>query len=177
MVTPAVRVVPEAHRHAGERPRADQFALSPTLAVIVEHVDVHAEAAALQLAAVHRQHRVAEHEARNNVGAAGDRHTCTPGLIFSADVVEDSGESGEPVDSTLRSPSSDACVVVHAGLVQRVDVFGAGAEHVDAGLLGELESEHVGDGMKRRAVVQHQRRPSARPLTSQFHIIQPQVVK
>ena len=34
-----------------------------------------------------------------------------------------------------------------------------------------------GRGDERRAVVEQQRRPDARPETSQFHIIQPQVVK
>ena len=42
--------------------------------------------------------------------------------------------------------------------------------------LGEIE-EDVAAGVEGRAVVEQQRRPEARPETSQFHIIQPQVVK
>ena len=52
----------------------NQLALSRArAAVFVEDLDRHAEAAALHFAATDRQQRIAEREAGNDVGAAGDR--------------------------------------------------------------------------------------------------------
>src|SRR3546814_11481367 len=68
-------VGPEADRHARERLHADQLALlaAHRPAVVVEHLDRHAEAAALDLAAPNRADRIAADEAGADVGAAGDR--------------------------------------------------------------------------------------------------------
>ena len=63
------------------------------------------------------------------------------------------------------------------GLGEGVDEFGRGAEEGASLRLGEIE-EHIAVGVEGRAVVEQQAsRPTARPETSQFHIIQPQVVK
>ena len=69
-----VRIVPEADRHRGKGLDADQLTLglAHRMARLVEHLDRHAEAAALYLPAPHRADRVAEDEAGNDVGAAGD---------------------------------------------------------------------------------------------------------
>jgi hypothetical protein len=58
-VLAAVGVVPEADRHHREGLGAHQLALlaAHRAAVVVEHVDRHAQPAALDLAAPHRQHR------------------------------------------------------------------------------------------------------------------------
>src|SRR3546814_11202095 len=58
-------VGPEADRHARERLHADQLALlaAHRPAVVVEHLDRHAEAAALDLAAPNRADRIAADEA------------------------------------------------------------------------------------------------------------------
>ena len=52
----AVRIIPETHRHAGERPGTHQFPGGPAnrTAFGIEDVDRHAEPAGLQLAAVDR---------------------------------------------------------------------------------------------------------------------------
>src|SRR6185436_16261895 len=71
----AVRIVPEADRHRGKRPGADQLALLSLyrLARFVENLDRHPQSLGLDLAAPHRTGGVAEHEARDDVGAARDR--------------------------------------------------------------------------------------------------------
>ena len=179
----AVRVVPEADAACrGRASGADQLALlaAHRLAlVVVEDLDRHAEAAALDLAAPDRADRVAPHEAGDDVGAAGDRGEADVLLDVRVDIVEASGTSGEPVEVTRRTGGE---VVVDFGIdsrpLQGVDVLGGGAEQRACLLgLGEVEQDvAVGD---RRA---SRRRAAASPRwpgreTSQFHIIQPQVVK
>src|SRR5581483_10270736 len=68
----AVGVIPEADRHGRERPGADQLALllRHRLSGVVEHLHRHAEPLGLDLSAPHRPRRVAEDEARHDVGAA-----------------------------------------------------------------------------------------------------------
>src|SRR5260221_8179028 len=75
LVALVVRVIPEADRHAGERPDADQFAFlaGDGLARVVPDFDRHAETARLDLTAPNRNRGIAEHEAGNDIGAAGDR--------------------------------------------------------------------------------------------------------
>jgi hypothetical protein len=78
----AVRIVPETDRHGRKRLGADQFTLfaGDGLAVVVPDLDGHAETRTLDLAAPDRQRRIAEHEAGNDVGAAGDRGQVHVGL-------------------------------------------------------------------------------------------------
>jgi hypothetical protein len=60
---------------------------------------------------------------------------------------------------------------LETALGDRVDELGRGVVEEDrSGFSAERRHE-------RRTVVEQQRRPEARPETSQFHIIQPQVVK
>src|SRR5690606_22155741 len=68
------RIIPEADRHRGKRLRADQLSLatSQRAAVVVPHIDGHAEARPLNFALPHRQDRDAEHEAGYDVRAAGN---------------------------------------------------------------------------------------------------------
>src|SRR5581483_5875851 len=70
----AVGIVPETDRHRGKRPGADELAFlaDHRTAVFVVHLHRHAETFGLDLAAPHRCGRVAEDEARHDVGAAGD---------------------------------------------------------------------------------------------------------
>ena len=74
-VLAALRVVPETDRHDREGAGAHQLAffLPHGLAVFSEYIDRHAQAAALDFATMHRQQGIAEHEAGNDVGAAGNR--------------------------------------------------------------------------------------------------------
>src|SRR5688500_16165649 len=61
VVLPAVRVVPEADRHRGERQGADQlpFLADHRASVLVEDLDLHAEGAALNLATPDRSDGIA----------------------------------------------------------------------------------------------------------------------
>ena len=68
-------IVPEAHRHRGEGSCTHQLTLLPAYrpTVFVEHLDLHPEAARLDLAAPDRADRVPAHEAGDDVGASRDR--------------------------------------------------------------------------------------------------------
>src|SRR6185437_2049015 len=86
----APRIVPKAHGHARERRRAHELTRradewEPRL---IEHLDAHAKAARLQLAAVHRPDRVAEGEARDDVRAAADAAQPDVALDLCVDVIE-----------------------------------------------------------------------------------------
>src|SRR6185503_9453225 len=86
----AVGIVPEADRHRGERPGADQLAFFTLYRAtfLVENRHRHAEALGLDLAAPYRTHRVAEDEARHDVGAAGDRGQAHVVVHVLVDVIE-----------------------------------------------------------------------------------------
>ena len=73
-ISTAFGIIPEAHGHAGKRAGTDQFPglLTQTLAVGVKHVDGHAQAATLQLPPAHRQQRVSQRKAGDDIGTAGD---------------------------------------------------------------------------------------------------------
>ena len=90
-VAGAVRVVPEAERHRRKGRGADELALDAgrrRAALGVAHLDREPEARSLDLAAVHRPGRVAEHEAGEDVGAARDRGEVQVGLHRLVDEVE-----------------------------------------------------------------------------------------
>ncbi len=74
-VAGAAGVVPEPERHRRERGGADElaFLLDDRPPFVVPDLHLHAEPAALQLAAIHGKERVAEREAGNDVRAPGDR--------------------------------------------------------------------------------------------------------
>jgi hypothetical protein len=86
----AVRVVPKAERHRRERRRAHElaFLLADGAAVGRENFDLHAEPAALQLTAMHRPQRIAEREARDQVGAAGNRGQLNVGFDAAVNEIE-----------------------------------------------------------------------------------------
>ena len=131
----AVGIVPELHRHRGERHGADQLALAFGERLAVRRIDVHrhAEAGRLDLALPHRRGRIAEHEARHDVGAARDRGEVHVGFDVAVDVFEAfrrqrrAGRGDHPQRRELvRAHRRDA------GLAAGVDVFRRGAEHGDA---------------------------------------------
>jgi hypothetical protein len=104
---------------------------------------------------------------------------CTSGLMSLIHVLEALRDSGEPVDRIVRRESRSW---LRAGLQppfsRAVDELGAGTEHVDAFAASIRIEEQVALGGERRAVVEQQRGTAGQPGdTSQFHIIQPQVVK
>jgi hypothetical protein len=108
----AVRVVPEAHRHGREWPGAHQFTLFATYRPthIIKHIDRHAEAAALDFAAIHRQHRITEHEAGHDIRTARNRSQQNVRLDLAIYPVKAFGDSGLPVENMARrAPSS--CVL------------------------------------------------------------------
>src|SRR5438552_4904425 len=70
----AVVIVPEAERHRRKRRGADELALLPShrLAVLVVHVDLHAQVPALELAAPDGARRAAKLKTGNDGGSARD---------------------------------------------------------------------------------------------------------
>ena len=159
-VAAAVGIVPKAHRHRGKRPGADQLSrlADHRLALLVPHLDRHAEPAGLQLAAPDRRDRVAEREARHDVGAAGDRGEVQVLLDAPVDEVEAlrhqrrTGRENRAERRQIVGPAG-----LQPRLLEGIDVFGAGPEDADPILLGEIE-QAVAVGMERRAVVQDQGR-------------------
>src|SRR5581483_6954359 len=89
-VLAAVRVVPEPERHRRERLGAHEltFLSAHGFPFIVVYLDLHAETPALNLAAPHREERIAEHEAGNQIGAPGDGGETDVALHAAIDVVE-----------------------------------------------------------------------------------------
>ena len=75
MIFRIVGIVPESDRHRGKCPGADQLTvfIPYRFTMFVENLDRHTERDALQLAAPHRQYRIAGGKTADNVGAAGDR--------------------------------------------------------------------------------------------------------
>ena len=99
------------------------------VAVVVEDIDGKAEATSLNLAAPDRAGRIAEHEAANDVGAAGDGGQMNIALDLAIDEIE--AFRGER--RTGRGDGADRIQLMRlarlqAGLMDRVDVFGRGAE-------------------------------------------------
>src|SRR5262249_19076516 len=91
VILAAVGIVPEANGHAGKRAAADELALVVDrcrLAVVGENVDGPAETRRLDLAAPNRADGIAENEARDDVGAAGDRGRAEIGLHLVVDEIE-----------------------------------------------------------------------------------------
>ena len=132
------------------------------LAVVVEDVDRHAEAAALQLAAPHRQRRAAEREARDDVGAAGDRRQAEVVLHALVDVVE--ALRRERAAGREQRPQVRERVILarhDADLLRVVDVLGRRAEVRDPLGIGEIP-QHLAAVDERRAVVEQQRRARRR---------------
>src|SRR5438445_10811721 len=127
----AIGIVPEPDRHARKWRRAGELALLSTqrLAVVVEHFALEAKTAALQLAAIHRQQRIAEREARNDVGAARNRGEQHALLHVAVDIFE----------TLIRQPRAGRTDGIEreqfvrlarldAGLLARFDPFRADAE-------------------------------------------------
>ena len=147
-------------------------------AVVIVDVDLHAEAAALQLAAPHRQRRAAEREAGHDVGAAGDRRQAEIVLHALVDVIEAlrreraAGREQRAQVARARSPCAGRRAIFFARSTYLADVPKCVIRSASA------KSHRSAAVDERRAVVEQQRRAArARPETSQFHIIQPQVVK
>ena len=91
VVPPVLRILPEPERHGWEGRAADQLAAcagSDGGALLVHHVDVHAQHRALDLAGVDRSGRLATHEAAAEVGATRDRCKVDVGLPVGVDVGE-----------------------------------------------------------------------------------------
>ena len=125
---------------------------------VVEHVDRHAEAQRLQLAAPDGPRRVAEGEAGDDVRAARDRSQMQVVLDGAVDVLETfrrerraggrhSAERAEVVGALGLEP----------GLGGGVEILGGGAEERHALRVGIIE-QGIAVGMKGRAVIEQQRR-------------------
>src|SRR5262245_43372331 len=86
----SVGIVPETYRKGRKRPSADEFAFSPYhgASILVVHLDLEAESAALDLAPPNGQDRIAEDEAPADIGSSGDRGQADVLLDRSVYVVE-----------------------------------------------------------------------------------------
>ncbi|MNF55487.1 hypothetical protein D3C84_369500 [compost metagenome] len=153
-----VRVVPEADRHRGEVAGADQFALlaEHPLAVLVPHLHVHSQPLALQLAAPHRQYRVAQGEAGDDVGAAGDGGEAELALDVAVDVLEALvGQRRAGGQHGFQALQPMALARPGAGLFQGGQVLGAGAEDADAFSIDQVH-QAFRSRMEGGAVIEHQ---------------------
>ena len=162
VVLASVGVVPEADRHRRKGADADELALlaDDAPSVVVEGVHIEPEPQALDLAAVDRDGGVAHHEAGDDVGAAADRGEADVALDGPVDEVEalrNEGRAGGQDRLELREVVGPRRG--KARLLDGVDVLGGGAEGLDA-LLRHVVEERVAVGMKRRAVVERERRPA-----------------
>ena len=176
----AAGIVPELHRHRRKGHLADEFALllAHRPARLVEHVDRHAEPRPLDFAAPDRLRRDAEHEAGDDVGAARDRGE----MQVRLDRVVDEVEVFRRERRAGRGQHAHAREIVRVArpksrLPHRVDEFRRRAE--DRHPLGRRHSRRAhcrrdGTASRRRGGASLR---VARPETSQFHIIQPSVVK
>ena len=145
---------------------------------VVEDLRLHAQAEALNLAFVHRQDRTAAAEARHDVGAAGDRreHARRPSR---RDTRSDSSRDA------VASRSKRSCAVMPRSNSSRgrmpacshaVRKRGTGAEDRQPLFLGHAPQD-TRVGVQRGAIEQDDRCADRQPLTSPFHMTQPQVVK
>ena len=137
---------------------ADQFTFFPChrLAIVVPHLHIHTQALALQFTAPDWQGRVAQGEAGDDVGAAGNRRQAQVTFHVAVDVLEAlvsqwraGGKNG------LEAAQLVAFTRYDAGFLQCGDELGAGAE--DGDVLGVDQIDQAGRfGMEGRAVVEHQ---------------------
>ena len=152
-------VVPERHRHRRKRLGADQLALLPLerISVVVEHLDGHAQAPRLQLAAPHRRDRVTEREAAYDVGAARHRRQAHVALDVAVNIIEALGcQGGTRREHRLELREVVVLGGLDGGLLERREVLGRGAEHGDAVGFG-VAPQNAAVGVERRAVVEHDR--------------------
>ncbi|MCH7664658.1 MAG: xanthine dehydrogenase family protein molybdopterin-binding subunit [Acidobacteria bacterium] len=96
VIPPTVGVVPESDRHGRKGSGADEFSLDAAHgpAAVVEHLDPHAEAPGLDLSGPDRSDGISDDEARDDVGAAGDRRQADVPLDLRIDKVEALGCQG-----------------------------------------------------------------------------------
>ena len=176
----AVGIVPESDRHRGEGRRADQFALLARARACHLVVDVHSQPqpAALQLTAPYRPGRAAQSEAGNDVRAAGNRRQAQIGLDALVDVVEAlgreraSGRQHRAQRAPARSPCAAPGRPSSAHRCTWRKCRSASCAPVRQAPRESARDRRTG-GRRTAASVA----PDASPDTSQFHIIQPQVVK
>ena len=153
----AVGIIPERNRHRRKWRGAGEFAglFAHRLARLVEDFHSHAEATALQFATPHRAYRTTEREARNDVGAAGNRGQQHAFLHIAIDVIETfrhqrrAGRQNGPERRQLVRFAR-----THAGLFGCANPLRAGAEHADAEFVDKIP-QRIRIRMHGRAVVQH----------------------
>ena len=121
----AVGIVPEADRHRRERLGADELTLlRRTGCRRRPDVDRHAQARCPGFRRARRAAGIAEHEAGDDVGAAGDRGEVHVRLDRVVDVFEALGDSGEPVEAIgRRAPRSWVSPARRRALAARIDVL------------------------------------------------------
>ena len=164
-ITRAVGVAPEAQRHRGQRLPADQLAgaAGDRPALLVERREIDPQARRLDLAGVDRLRRHAEHEAADDVGAAGDAGEMDVRLDLAVDPLEagprerrsgreDGAQRREAVAPRRHQAGGAAAVdearagpeVCHLQAVDRVP------QHVEGRMRGRPVVEHDGRAFRQR---------------------------
>ena len=149
--------IDENHPKQGQSPysatkiSADQLALTlgQPLAFVVPHLDRHAEALALQFATPDRRGRVAEGETGDNIGSTGDRRQAQVRFEAAVDVIKAlvrQRRTGR--QHRLQAAQLVAAMRLDAGLFQRGQVLGAGAEHADVFFIDQVD-QPLGRGLER----------------------------
>ena len=145
MVLGAVLIVEETRRRGGEGERADQLpllALRNRPAVVAEHFGRHTQAGALQLPAADGGVRLAQREAREDVGSAGDRsqgHVALKRLVHPVERLRaqhrarGQHRAHRRKVAQLRRPE--------AQLVDRIDELGRGPKVRDSLLVRQTEEQ------------------------------------
>ena len=157
------------------------LAAAQRLAVLVEHLDRHAEPAAPgSRRATPARSGCRSTKQRDDVGAAGDRGEVQMSCFTCCvDVVEALGDQRR-AGREHRAQRSRACASVDRptpAFAHGVDVLRRGAEEGHASPRRRSRTARCrrdGTASRRRAAAS---RSAPAPTTSQFHIIQPQVVK
>ena len=158
----AVGIVPEADRHRRERRGADELALlaAHRLAVVVEDVDRHAEAAALDLAAPHRLRSGSPSTKQETMSVPPEIEARCTSLL------DRRRRRSRSSPATAASRSRRSCARVDRSCVSRGSRPALRTASMNLAEvpkmrhplgLGEVE-QHVAVGMERRAVVEQQRR-------------------
>src|SRR5690606_5302712 len=124
------------------------------LAGLVPYLHGHAQARALQFATPDRQQWVAEGEAGDDIGTAGDGGQAQIAFDVAIDIVEAlRGQRRAGGENAAQTAQAVAACRLYAGLFQGSEIPGADTEDIDA--LGVDQVDQPGFmRMKRRAIVE-----------------------
>lgn len=180
-VTLARLVTPESQWHRGKRRRADKFSffsVRRALALLRPDVDRKPEPRPLDFAAIDRRCRVAGHETGHDVGAPGNRRQIQVLLYRAVDIVETVCQQRRPGRYHRAEPGqvmllfqTETCLAEAVDVSCRRPKNGSCVPHWRSRTTPRVPVERA----SRRKAAGWRLGPN--PRRSQFHIIQPSVVK